>query len=121
MDASTSQRPVACGLEVKEQGGDYNVAVMQLGIWCAAGLELVRTLWEEGSNAEGRVNTLRPMVGWTVVGHDWKLHIAWKEADGSVVSFPLGSCSHGVLILLANTFLRVDSRRTLAFLDWQYN
>ncbi|KAH7304368.1 hypothetical protein BKA65DRAFT_521431 [Rhexocercosporidium sp. MPI-PUGE-AT-0058] len=84
MDACTSQRPVACGLEVKEQGGDYNVAVMQLGIWCAASLELVQTLFKEGGAGQGRSRTLRPMVGWTVVGHDWKLHIAWKADNGSV-------------------------------------
>lgn len=38
-DVYTSTVPLVCGLEVKEQGGDYNEAVLQLGIWCAAGLE----------------------------------------------------------------------------------
>jgi hypothetical protein len=28
-----------CCLEVKERGGDYNKAITQLEIWCAAGLE----------------------------------------------------------------------------------
>ena len=38
-DAYTSAVVLGCGIEVKESGGDYNEAVMQLGIWCAAGLE----------------------------------------------------------------------------------
>lgn len=43
-DAYTSTVPMVCCLEVKEGGGDYNEAILQLGIWCAAGLERLRGL-----------------------------------------------------------------------------
>lgn len=49
-DAYTSMVPLVCCLEVKEQGGDYDKAIIQLGSWCAAGLERLRGLWERGNN-----------------------------------------------------------------------
>lgn len=73
---------LACGIEVKEAGGDYNEAVMQLGVWCAAGLEKIRSMISPGVEQ----TLLQPSLGWTVIGHEWKLHIAWKEIDGNVVS-----------------------------------
>jgi hypothetical protein len=90
-DAYTSTVPLVCCLEVKERGGDYNEAITQLGIWCAAGLERLRELWTPGrrSDDSGRdleEEELPPFLGWTVVGHDWKFHISWKDADGNVVS-----------------------------------
>lgn len=89
-DAYTSTVPLVCCLEVKERGGDYNEAIIQLGIWCAAGLERLRSLWtlsrsKSGSHPE-EVEELPPFLGWTVIGHDWKLHISWKDASGNVVS-----------------------------------
>jgi hypothetical protein len=47
-DAYTSTVVLACGIEVKETGGDYNEAVMQLGVWCAAGLEKIRSMIKVG-------------------------------------------------------------------------
>lgn len=88
-DAYTSMVPLACCLEVKERGGDYNEAVIQLGIWCAAGLERLRGLWTlaKGHLTDlGDGQALPPFLGWTVVGHDWKFHISWKDVDGNVVS-----------------------------------
>lgn len=81
-DAYTSTVALACGIEVKETGGDYNEAVMQLGVWCAAGLEKIRSMRRAGVEQ----TLLQPLLGWTVIGHEWKLHIAWKEIDGNVVS-----------------------------------
>jgi hypothetical protein len=49
----------------------------------AAGVEKPRP--GEGE-AEGD-EELPPFVGWTVVGHDWKFHVAWKDSSGKVVSF----------------------------------
>ncbi len=80
-DAYTSTVPLVCGIEVKEGGGDYNEAIMQLAIWCAAGLEKVKRL-----NPSVEYEQLQPFIGWTIIGHEWKLHIAWKESDGGVVS-----------------------------------
>src|SRR4051812_43202360 len=41
-DAYTQTVPLQCGFEVKERGGDSNEADMQLGIWSAAGLHLLK-------------------------------------------------------------------------------
>jgi hypothetical protein len=89
-DAYSSTVPLVSGIEVKESGGDYNEALMQLGIWSAAGLRHISRL------AAGK--PLRPFVGWTVVGHEWRLHICWKEND-NVVSKTL---SFECMILIGN-------------------
>ena len=47
---------------------------MQLTIWCAACLEKIRTL-----NSLFSYEDLHPLTGWTIVGHGWKLYLAWKE------------------------------------------
>lgn len=70
-DAYTSTVPLACCLEVKERGGDSNEAIIQLGIWCAEGLERLRGLWAHGNGGGGRhleMEELPPFLGWTVVG-----------------------------------------------------
>jgi len=111
-DAYTSTVPLACCLEVKERGGDYNEAIIQLGIWCAAGLERLRGLWILGRSNIGRdlekEEELPPFLGWTVVGHDWKFHISWKDAGGNVIVLGpwrllnAGTGSHTeILILIA--------------------
>lgn len=91
-DAYTSTVPLVCGMEIKESGGDYNEAVMQLGIWSAAGLEKAKRLGgrERVASIAAEAGTVsEPFLGWTVVGHEWRLHIAWKEPGGRVVSnFP---------------------------------
>ncbi|KAK5215850.1 hypothetical protein LTR96_011324 [Exophiala xenobiotica] len=43
-DAYTSSVVLGCGVEIKESGGDYNEAVVQLGIWCSAGLQKRREM-----------------------------------------------------------------------------
>jgi len=40
--------------------------------------------------------TSLPYLGWTVVGHEWKLYIIWKEELGAVVGSPF------VIALLLN-------------------
>jgi hypothetical protein len=47
-DAYTMRVPLVAGVEVKERGGSYNEGTVQLGGWCAAGLEKLRRLREEG-------------------------------------------------------------------------
>lgn len=103
-DAFTMRVPLVAGVEVKEPGGSYSDATVQLGVWCAAGLEKLSRLREEaherrtnealevdnppsGEGGVERDEELPPFVGWTVVGHDWKFHIAWKDSSGKVVSF----------------------------------
>jgi hypothetical protein len=127
-DAYTSTVPLVCGIEVKERGGDYNEAIVQLAIWCAAGLERLRGLQELGQNhisqsqtgstvvdineASGQDKTqaiglkrtvveedgLLPFLGWTVIGHDWKFHISWKDSSGNVVSGPVRTTLTRLLI-----------------------
>jgi len=81
-DAYTQTVPLQCGFEVKERGGDSNEADMQLGIWSAAGLQLLKQqrLVITGSGE------ILPFVGGLVVGHEWRFHIAWKDDSGGVVS-----------------------------------
>ncbi|KAF8855803.1 hypothetical protein BDZ45DRAFT_727874 [Acephala macrosclerotiorum] len=111
-DAYTSTVPLVCCLEVKERGGDYNEAIIQLGIWCAAGLERLRGLRALGRSDSGRDleedEELSPFLGWTVVGHDWKFHISWKDTSGNVIVLGpwrllnAGTGSHTeILILIA--------------------
>jgi len=83
-DAYTREMLLACPLEVKRQGGDYNEAVCQLAVWSAAALEKLRILASMGRDKEMLVGF--PFPGWTVVGNEWQLHISWKEDSGKVVS-----------------------------------
>jgi hypothetical protein len=72
---------LGCGLEIKESSGDYNEAIVQLGIWCSAGLEKTREMITTDPSTPQR-----PLLGWTVIGHEWRLHISWKdEKTGDVV------------------------------------
>jgi hypothetical protein len=84
-DAYTRETLLACPLEVKRQGGDYNEAVCQLAVWSAAALEKLKVLASMGRDKELLVAS--PYPGWTVVGHEWQLHISWKDESGKVVSF----------------------------------
>jgi len=78
-DAYTSTVPLVCGIEVKEEGSDYNEAVMQLVIWSATGLETLKEL-----NPDLEYANLNLFVGWIVISYKWKLHLAWKGRDGRV-------------------------------------
>jgi hypothetical protein len=57
-DAYTSTVVLGCGMEAKESGGDYNEAVMQLGVWCSAGLE---KMWSLCNGDSGK--TMKPLIG----------------------------------------------------------
>jgi hypothetical protein len=83
-DAYTREMLLACPLKVKRQGGDYYEVVCQLAVWSAAALENLRILASMGRDKD-MVDGF-PYLGWTVVGHEWQLHISWKEASGKVVS-----------------------------------
>jgi len=89
-DAYTRDMLLACPLEVKRQGGDYNEAVCQLAVWSAAALEKLRVLASMGRDKEMLESF--PFPGWTIVGDEWQLHISWKDDSGKVVSFPSLRC-----------------------------
>lgn len=80
-DAYTSLLVLPCGIEIKEMGGDMNEALLQLAVWTAAGLEKLKSL----VNADEVVEML-PLLGITVTGHEWRIHISWKvPSNGETV------------------------------------
>jgi hypothetical protein len=81
-DAYTSTVVLGCGIEIKESGGDYNEATMQLGVWSAAGLEKMRSMLDVKTSG-----AVMPLLGITAIGHEWKIHISWKvDKTGETVS-----------------------------------
>jgi hypothetical protein len=81
-DAYTSTVVLGCGIEIKESGGDYNEATMQLGVWSAAGLEKMRSMLDVKTSG-----AVMPLLGITAIGHEWKIHISWKvDETGETVS-----------------------------------
>lgn len=107
-DSYTSTIPLPCGVEIKMSGGDHNEGVTQLAIWCAAGLARLLQLSDladvdldtsgVGSSATRlgpstveasglRRSELLPLVGWVVVGHEWRFYVSWKEQSGDMVSY----------------------------------
>ncbi len=85
-DVYTSMFPMVCGIEVKDSGGDYIEAVTQLGIWSAACLAKMAQLQQQSVERGSQQKTsIPPIIGWTVIGHEWKLHICWKDETGTVV------------------------------------
>lgn len=49
-DVYTSIVPLACGVEVKEGGGNYNEAIIQFGVWSTAGLRKIASLGQIEEN-----------------------------------------------------------------------
>jgi hypothetical protein len=88
-DAYTQTIPMQCGFEIKERGGDSNEADLQLGIWSSAGLQLLQRNFAAVSGS----GLCLPFVGVTVVGHEWRIHIAWRDESGAVVS-----CVHSIVL-----------------------
>ena len=71
MDSSMKRRLLFSGLEVKNENGGKDEALAQLATWIAAGMENTRKLWGQSFEEERPYCDLPPMIGWTVVGHDW--------------------------------------------------
>ncbi|KAH8710129.1 hypothetical protein GQ44DRAFT_742923 [Phaeosphaeriaceae sp. PMI808] len=78
MDANTKRLALFSGIEVKQENGGKDEALAQLAIWLAAGLENVRRLGELGQKRQYPGEEVRPTVGWTVIGHDWHMYIAYR-------------------------------------------
>ena len=76
-DPFTKRVALFSGVEVKQSNGGKMEALAQLSIWLASGLEKLLQL----SNLQGKGVEhfpLLPTLGWTVVGHDWHLYIAFR-------------------------------------------
>ncbi|CAD6442215.1 1ef9a539-42cc-4dd9-89f6-13898e29da70 [Sclerotinia trifoliorum] len=78
-DVNTGSLALFSGIEVKPENGGKDEALLQLAIWLAAGLQNTRILGETGQNRPYLCDELHPMVGWTVIGHDWHMYIAYMD------------------------------------------
>ncbi|KAE8353466.1 hypothetical protein BDV28DRAFT_107173 [Aspergillus coremiiformis] len=90
-DASTKRLLLFSGTEVKAENGGKDEALSQLVTWIAAGMENTRKLGSRASERDYSYCDLSPMVGWTVVGHDWHLYVAFGATDNGtdkLVSIP---------------------------------
>lgn len=87
--SQTDTGPMTCcpqlvALEFKGPDGCYNESSIQLGIWMAAGLEKLSQL--QALTEPSAVGPIPPILGLTVVGHFWSLHLLCKVDDSTVVS-----------------------------------
>ncbi|KNG84678.1 hypothetical protein ANOM_006987 [Aspergillus nomiae NRRL 13137] len=73
-DPFTKRVALFSGTEVKQSDGSSMEALVQLSIWLAAGLEKLLQL----RNLQGQEFDLLPTVGWTVIGHEWNLYVAFR-------------------------------------------
>ena len=77
-DLYTEKMVLMAGLEVKPARGAELEATVQLALWLAAGLSCrSQLLAAVGTNAKA-MDTV-PLLGWTVVGHEWKLYMAYMD------------------------------------------
>jgi hypothetical protein len=87
-DPFTKRVALFSGVEVKQSNGGEMEALAQLSIWLASGLEKLLQL----SNLQGKGvehSPLLPTLGWTVVGHDRHLYLAFRgifEGQERIVS-----------------------------------
>ncbi|KAI9813023.1 MAG: hypothetical protein M1832_006414 [Thelocarpon impressellum] len=103
MDAGIAEMALFAHVEIKSPAGEYFGASVQLGTWVAAGLEKLWRLAEDLSETGYDCARLWPVPCWTVVGHAWNLHLAYKEGDQSVIvlgPFPCGGTASPTEILL---------------------
>ncbi|KAI9771741.1 MAG: hypothetical protein M1839_002756 [Geoglossum umbratile] len=84
-DTYTSRIAIFCGIEVKSTAGSETEALAQLAIWSAGALENLRKLGCFGLKKRGErydrysCDQLLPIPGWTIVGNEWRLYIAYKS------------------------------------------
>lgn len=103
-DLFTSRVALFSGIKVKESNGGKTEALLQLTIWFAAGLEKILN-FGSSSNKKLDGSQLLPSIGWTVIGHDWRLYIGLRgtfESQDRIVSKPV---PYSLLWLQANLLL----------------
>lgn len=121
-DPSVSRLALPGCVEVGEPGKNYLEASLQLGVWCFAGLAKLDELKMQLSVTDQQTSagmTLGyaeadeslPVFGWTAIGMDWKLHIAYRDKiDGGVVILgPLDSGGLGSVMAFFKLFEIVTS------------
>ncbi len=85
-DAYTGRLLVNYALEVKTSAGDQVEASLQLSIFHAAALQKLKTFYSKATSVD--LGAIPPMLGWTMVGHEWRCFITSFAMDGSIVSPP---------------------------------
>lgn len=91
-DAYTSTVPMVSAVEVKRHGGSAEDAELQLGIWQAAALSHLHSMFV---GVDGTLPAIPIQIGWTVIGHTWAFYITWRDGahGGSTVSLTNGHLS----------------------------
>lgn len=81
-DECTSKLGLYLGAEVKKAGERENVAQRQLFTWLGSGIIKARKL-RAAATASGKPaqRDIMPLLGWTVVGYEWKLYVAFGAGD----------------------------------------
>ena len=70
---------------MESNDGNKKEALAQLAIWLTANLKKVKQLrCFAGEGDMDSSNTLLPVVGYTVFGHDWYTYIAYRSENGVV-------------------------------------
>lgn len=99
-DATVGRKCQLIPVEVKSPDGTYYSSSVHLATWLAASLEKIRQLQELVAAKSGARHAPRlplPLMGISVVGHNWHLHVAAKAENRDVVSslllFPQIQCT----------------------------
>ncbi len=107
-DPSVSRLALPGCVEVGEPGKNYLEASLQLGVWCFAGLAKLDELKMQAGTTLGCAGAEEslPLFGWTAVGMDWRLHIAYRDKnDGGVIILgPLDSGGLGSVMAFFKLF-----------------
>ena len=83
-DAELSRIAFPACIEVGSPEKSYSEAAVQVAVWCSAGLRKFQQLHDEF--IEDHIAQTPPLVAWTAIGHDWKVHIAYCDPqDGGIV------------------------------------
>ena len=77
---ATSKVILYSATEVKVPGGSRPEAQSQLFSWFQAGISRMRQLMT--INGTSDLGLTLPLVGWTAVGADWQLFVAFGEGNG---------------------------------------
>ncbi|KAE8381618.1 hypothetical protein BDV26DRAFT_289258 [Aspergillus bertholletiae] len=111
-DAFNKRTILFSGVEVKPDDGGKKEALAQLAIWLSANLEKMRRLGELVKRPLDVTDWLLATIGYTVVGHDWHVYIAYRIGDEVHVVGPISAVladtrsTYGILKLRD-----LDSRR----------
>ncbi|KAH0558699.1 hypothetical protein GP486_004648 [Trichoglossum hirsutum] len=115
-EPSVSRLALPGCVEVGEPGKNYLEASLQLGVWCFAGLAKLDELKVRSGDYAATVDYSKVeqnllVFGWTAIGMDWKLHIAYRDTtdNGVVILGPLDSGGLGSVMAFFKLFKTVTA------------